>query len=45
MSSKKNRYSQARMFFRSMTEREQNHIASALAFELAKVEIDRVAGA
>ncbi len=31
-------YSQARQFFRSMTEPEQNHIASALAFELAKVE-------
>ncbi|GAA5117342.1 catalase [Luteolibacter yonseiensis] len=32
-------YSQARMFFRSMTPPEQNHIASALAFELAHVEI------
>jgi catalase len=32
-------YSQARLFFRSMTPPEQNHIASALAFELAKVEI------
>lgn len=32
-------YSQARMFFRSMTEPEQNHIASALAFELAHVEV------
>ncbi|RYD24316.1 MAG: catalase [Verrucomicrobiaceae bacterium] len=32
-------YSQARLFFRSMTEPEQNHIASALAFELAHVEI------
>ena len=32
-------YSQARQFFRSMTEPEQNHIASALAFELAHVEI------
>lgn len=32
-------YSQARMFFRSMTPPEQNHIASAIAFELAKVEI------
>lgn len=31
-------YSQARLFFRSMTPPEQNHIASALAFELAKVE-------
>ena len=35
-------YSQARMFFRSMSEPEQNHIASALAFELAKVEIPPV---
>jgi catalase len=32
-------YSQARMFFKSMTPPEQNHIASALAFELANVEI------
>ncbi len=32
-------YSQARMFFKSMTPPEQNHIASALAFELAHVEI------
>lgn len=32
-------YSQARMFYRSMTEPEQSHIASALVFELAKVEI------
>lgn len=32
-------YSQARLFYRSMTVPEQNHIASALAFELAKVEI------
>jgi len=31
-------YSQARMFFRSMAEPEQNHIASALAFELGRVE-------
>jgi catalase len=31
-------YSQARLFFRSMTPPEQSHIASALAFELAKVE-------
>jgi len=31
-------YSQARMFFRSMTEPEQRHIVSAFAFELAKVE-------
>jgi catalase len=31
-------YSQARMFFRSMTEPEQRHIISAFAFELAKIE-------
>lgn len=31
-------YSQARMFFRSMTEPEQRHIISAFAFELSKVE-------
>jgi catalase len=31
-------YSQARQFFRSMTEPEQRHIISALAFELGKVE-------
>lgn len=31
-------YSQARLFFRSMTETEQQHIISAFAFELAKVE-------
>jgi len=35
-------YSQARMFFRSMTDPEQNHIASALAFELAKVEFKEI---
>jgi catalase len=32
-------YSQARMFYRSMTEPEQRHMASALGFELAKVEL------
>jgi len=31
-------YSQARLFFHSMTEPEQRHIASAFAFELGKVE-------
>jgi catalase len=31
-------YSQARMFFRSMSEPEQRHIVSAFAFELGKVE-------
>lgn len=35
-------YSQARLFFRSMTPPEQNHIASALAFELAKVEFPAI---
>ena len=31
-------YSQARMFFRSMSEPEQRHIVSAFAFELGKVD-------
>ncbi len=31
-------YSQARMFFESQTEPEQNHIVAALIFELSKVE-------
>jgi len=31
-------YSQARLFWRSMTEPEQRHIANAFAFELGKVE-------
>src|SRR6185312_7784608 len=31
-------YSQARLFFRSQTEIEQAHMASALVFELSKVE-------
>ena len=31
-------YSQARLFFKSMTPTEQGHMASALAFELGKVE-------
>jgi catalase len=31
-------YSQARLFFRSMSESEQRHIISAFAFELGKVE-------
>ena len=35
-------YSQARLFFRSMTQPEQRHIASALAFELGKVETPAV---
>jgi catalase len=32
-------YSQARMFYRSMHEAEQNHIVAALVFELSKVEM------
>ena len=35
-------YSQARLFFRSMTKPEQTHIVSAFAFELAKVEIKAI---
>ena len=35
-------YSQARMFYRSQTENEQAHIASALVFELSKVSIDAI---
>jgi catalase len=35
-------YSQARLFFRSMTENEQAHIASAFTFELSKVTAPHV---
>ncbi len=35
-------YSQARMFFRSQTKPEQAHMASALVFELSKVETQHV---
>ncbi|MEO8308768.1 MAG: catalase [Pseudomonadota bacterium] len=35
-------FSQARMFFRSQSEPEQAHIASALVFELSKVETEHV---
>ena len=35
-------YSQARMFFRSQTEIEQAHIASALTFELSKCQFEHV---
>lgn len=35
-------YSQARLFFRSMTTPEQKHIVNAFAFELGKVEISDV---
>ena len=32
-------YSQARLFYRSVTPQEQRHIANALTFELGKVDI------
>ena len=35
-------YSQARLFFRSMDPAEQAHMASALTFELSKVELEHV---
>jgi len=35
-------YSQPRLFWRSQTENEQAHIASALVFELSKVSLDHV---
>ncbi|MFT3814806.1 MAG: catalase [Acidovorax sp.] len=35
-------YSQARLFYRSQTENEQAHIASALVFELSKVALEHV---
>ncbi|WP_117311022.1 catalase [Stenotrophomonas sp. G4] len=35
-------YSQARMFFRSLEKPEQAHLASALVFELSKVETEKV---
>ncbi len=35
-------YSQARMFYRSVSEPEQKHIGMALAFELGKVEIPAI---
>ena len=38
-------FSQARLFFDSQTEPEQNHIVSALIFELSKVETVAVRGA
>ncbi len=38
-------YSQARLFYRSQTEHEQAHIASALVFELSKVESPQVRAA
>ncbi|HEX4199674.1 MAG TPA: catalase [Caulobacteraceae bacterium] len=38
-------YSQARLFFASQTEPEQNHIVSALVFELSKCVVPRVRAA
>ena len=35
-------YSQARLFYRSQTEIEQAHLASAIVFELSKVTLDHV---
>ena len=35
-------FSQARMFYRSQTEVERNHIASAIVFELSKVNLDHI---
>ena len=35
-------YSQARMFWKSLTDNEQAHLASAFVFELAKVNLDDV---
>lgn len=35
-------YSQARLFFRSQTQPEQAHLASAIVFELSKVTLDHV---
>ncbi len=35
-------YSQARLFFRSLAEAEQKHLASALVFELSKVSLEHI---
>jgi catalase len=35
-------YSQARLFYRSLTPPEQKHVASALTFELGKLETERI---
>ncbi|MCB9126909.1 MAG: catalase [Ardenticatenales bacterium] len=35
-------YSQARLFYRSQTEAEQNHIVAAITFELSKVDLEHV---
>ena len=37
-------YSQARQFYKSQTETEQNHLANALVFELSKVETPAIRG-
>jgi catalase len=37
-------YSQARQFYKSQTETEQNHLANALVFELSKVETPVIRG-
>jgi catalase len=38
----KDHYSQARLFYRSVTPQEQKHIAQALTFELSKVDITEI---
>jgi catalase len=38
----KDHYSQARLFYRSVTPQEQRHMAQALTFELSKVEIPQI---
>src|SRR6202162_4233237 len=38
----KDHYSQARLFYRSVTPQEQKHVAMALTFELSKVEIPEI---
>src|SRR5690606_22936798 len=35
-------YSQPRMYWRSLTENEQAHVASAYVFELSKVQLDHI---
>lgn len=35
-------YSQARLFYRSVTPQERKHIAQALTFELSKVDIPEI---
>jgi catalase len=38
----KDHYSQARLFYRSVTQQEQDHMAKALTFELSKVSIPEI---